>query len=96
MCAVAHAPPLLIGRPPGRDRRPSPPLYLDMPAGVDPAERLRQFVRLVYGIYGQQGDSLTILLDHRGDPKIGPQVTMMRESRREHLENRAGVHRMVR
>ena len=61
-------------------------LYLDTPAEVDPAERLRQFVRLVYGIYGQQGDSLTTLLDHRGDPKIGPQVTMMRESRREHLE----------
>lgn len=61
-------------------------LYLDTPAEVDPAERLRQFVRQVYGLYGQQGDSLTILLDHRGDPKIGPQVTMMRESRREHLE----------
>jgi TetR/AcrR family transcriptional regulator, transcriptional repressor of bet genes len=43
-------------------------LYLDTPAEVDPAERLRQFVRLVYGLYGQQGDSLTILLDHRGDP----------------------------
>jgi AcrR family transcriptional regulator len=61
-------------------------LYLDTPAEVDPAERLRQFVRQVYGLYGQQGDSLTTLLDHRGDPKIGPQVTMMRESRREHLE----------
>jgi TetR/AcrR family transcriptional regulator, transcriptional repressor of bet genes len=61
-------------------------LYLDTPAEVDPAERLRQFVRLVYGIYGQQGDLLTTLLDHRGDPKIGPQVTMMRESRRERLE----------
>jgi AcrR family transcriptional regulator len=61
-------------------------LNLDTPAEADPAERLRQFVRLVYGIYGQQGDSLTILLDHRGDPTIGPQVTMMRESRREHLE----------
>jgi len=61
-------------------------LYLDTTAEADPAERLRQFVRLVYGIYGQQGDSLTILLDHRGDPTIGPQVTMMGESRREHLE----------
>jgi AcrR family transcriptional regulator len=61
-------------------------LYLNTPAEIDPAERLRLFVRLVYGIYGRQGDSLTTLLDHRGDPQIGPQVAMMRESRREHLE----------
>ena len=61
-------------------------LYLNPPAEVDPAERLRLFVRLVYGIYGRQGDSLTTLLDHRGDPTIGSQVTIKRESRREHLE----------
>ena len=61
-------------------------LYLNTPAEVDPAERLRLFVRLVYDIYDRQGDSLTTLLDHRGDPQIGPQVALMRESRREHLD----------
>jgi AcrR family transcriptional regulator len=60
-------------------------LYLNTPAGVDPAERLRLLVRLVYDIYDRQGDSLATLLDHRGDPEIEPQVAMMRESRREHL-----------
>ena len=44
------------------------------------------FVRLVYGVFGRQGDSLTILLDHESDPRIGLQVSMMRQSRREHLE----------
>jgi AcrR family transcriptional regulator len=61
-------------------------LYLDTPAEGDPAERLRLFVRLVYGVFGRQGDSLTTLLDHQSDPQIGLQVSMMRQSRREHLE----------
>ena len=61
-------------------------LYLDTSAEGDPAERLRLFVRLVYGVFARQGDSLTTLLDHQSDPQIGLQVSMMRQSRREHLE----------
>jgi AcrR family transcriptional regulator len=61
-------------------------LYLSPPAEGDPGDRLRHFVRLVYDIYGRQGDSLSTLLDHRDDPQIGPQVAMMRQRRREHLE----------
>jgi AcrR family transcriptional regulator len=62
-------------------------LYLSPPADGDPAERLRLFVRLVYDVYGRQGDSLSTLLDHRDDPQIGPQVLMMRQTRRGHLED---------
>ena len=62
-------------------------LYLDTSAEGDPAERLRLFVRLVYGVFARQGDSLTTLLDHQSDPQIGLQVSMMRQSRREHLED---------
>ena len=62
-------------------------LYLDTSAEGDPAERLRLFVRLVYGGFARQGDSLTTLLDHQSDPQIGLQVSMMRQSRREHLED---------
>jgi len=62
-------------------------LYLTPPADGDPAERLRLFVRLVYDVYGRQGDSLSTLLDHRDDPQIGPQVTMMRQARRGYLDD---------
>jgi AcrR family transcriptional regulator len=61
-------------------------LCLDTSAEGDPAERLRLFVRLVYGVFARQGDSLTTLLDHQSDPQVGLQVSMMRQSRREHLE----------
>jgi AcrR family transcriptional regulator len=62
-------------------------LYLSPPAEGDPAQRLRLFVRLAYGIYDRQGDSLTTLLDHRDDPQIGPPIASMRKRRREHLED---------
>jgi hypothetical protein len=62
-------------------------LHLSPPADGDPAERLRLFVHLVYDIYGRPGDSLSTLLDHRDDPQIGPQVLMMRQTRRGHLED---------
>jgi AcrR family transcriptional regulator len=62
-------------------------LYLSPPAAGDPAERLRLFGRLVYDVYGRQGDSLATLLDHQDDPQVGPQVTLMRQARREHLED---------
>jgi TetR/AcrR family transcriptional regulator, transcriptional repressor of bet genes len=58
----------------------------DTTAEGDPAERLRLFVRLVYGVFARQGDSLTTLLGHQSDPQVGLQVSMMRQSRREHLE----------
>jgi AcrR family transcriptional regulator len=57
------------------------------PAEGDPAERLRLFARVVYGIYDRQGDSLTTLLEHRDDAQIGPQITSMRQRRREQLED---------
>jgi hypothetical protein len=47
-------------------------LYLSPPAEGDPAQRLRLFARVVYGIYDRQGDSLTTLLEHRDDAQIGP------------------------
>jgi AcrR family transcriptional regulator len=62
-------------------------LYLDPPTEGSPAERLRLFVGLVYDVYGRQGDSLATLLDHRDDPQIGPEVTRMRQRRREHLDD---------
>ncbi len=62
-------------------------LYLNPPADGNPAERLRLFVRMVYDVYGRQGDSLSTLLDHRDDPQIGPQVTMMRQARRGYLDD---------
>jgi AcrR family transcriptional regulator len=62
-------------------------LYLSPPDDGDPAERLRRFVGLVYDIYARQGDSLSTLLDHRDDPRTGPQITEMRQTRRGHLDD---------
>jgi AcrR family transcriptional regulator len=62
-------------------------LYLSSPADGSPAERLRLFVGLVYDIYARQGDSLSTLLDHRDDPRTAPQITMMRQTRRGHLDD---------
>ena len=51
-----------------------------------PPERLRQFVAILYGIYAQQGASLTTLLDHREVPAIDAQIREMRAWRRLQLE----------
>jgi AcrR family transcriptional regulator len=62
-------------------------LDLSPPAEGDPAERLRLFARVVYGLYERQGDSLATLLEHRDDAQIRPQITSMRQRRREQLED---------
>ena len=60
-------------------------LQLDIPVDGEPAERLRQFVALLYDMYERQGVALTTLLE-LDDPAIRAQVRDMRAWRRDRLE----------
>ncbi len=60
-------------------------LQLDIPADGEPAERLRQFVTLLYEMYERQGVALTTLLE-LDEPAIRAQVRDMRAWRRDRLE----------
>lgn len=59
-------------------------LHMDVAETVEPAERLRQFVALLYDIYERQGAALTTLLDLDA-PAIRKQVRDMRAWRRDRL-----------
>jgi AcrR family transcriptional regulator len=60
-------------------------LQLDIPATGEPAERLRQFVVLLYDMYERQGAALTTMLE-LDEPAIRAQVRDMRIWRRDRLE----------
>ena len=60
-------------------------LQLDIPATGEPAERLRQFVVLLYDMYERQGAALTTMLE-LDEPAIRAQVRDMRTWRRDRLE----------
>jgi AcrR family transcriptional regulator len=60
-------------------------LQLDIPATGEPAERLRQFVALLYDMYERQGAALTTMLE-LDEPAIRAQVRDMRAWRRDRLE----------
>lgn len=60
-------------------------LQLDTPATGEPAERLRQFVVLLYDMYERQGAALTTMLE-LDEPAIRAQVRDMRIWRRDRLE----------
>ena len=60
-------------------------LQLDIPEAGEPAERLRQFVALLYDMYERQGAALTTMLE-LDDPAIRAQVRDMRAWRRDRLE----------
>jgi AcrR family transcriptional regulator len=58
---------------------------LEIPATGEPAERLRQFVAVLFDMYEQQGAALTTLLEF-DQPDIRAQVREMRAWRRDRLE----------
>jgi AcrR family transcriptional regulator len=60
-------------------------LQLDIPQTGEPAERLRQFVAVLYNMYERQGAALTTLLE-LDEPAIRAQVRDMRAWRRDRLE----------
>jgi AcrR family transcriptional regulator len=60
-------------------------LQLDIPQTGEPAERLRQFVAVLYTMYERQGAALTTLLQ-LDEPTIRVQVRDMRAWRRDRLE----------
>jgi AcrR family transcriptional regulator len=60
-------------------------LQLEIPGAGEPAERLRQFVAVLFAMYEQQGAALTTLLEF-DEPGIRAQVRDMRAWRRDRLE----------
>ncbi len=60
-------------------------LQLEIPETGEPAERLRQFVAVLFDMYEQQGAALTTLLEF-DEPGIRAQVREMRAWRRDRLE----------
>lgn len=60
-------------------------LQLEIPETGEPAERLRQFVSVLFNMYEQQGGALTTLLEF-DEPDIRAQVRDMRAWRRDRLE----------
>jgi AcrR family transcriptional regulator len=60
-------------------------LQLEIPETGEPAERLGQFVAVLFDMYEQQGAALTTLLEF-DEPDIGAQVREMRAWRRGRLE----------
>ena len=60
-------------------------LQLEIPGTGEPAERLRQFVAVLFDMYEQQGAALTTLLEF-DEPDIRAQVRDMRAWRRDRLE----------
>jgi AcrR family transcriptional regulator len=60
-------------------------LQLEIPETGEPAERLRQFVAVLFDMYEQQGAALTTLLEF-DEPDIRAQVRDMRAWRRDRLE----------
>ena len=60
-------------------------LQLEIPETGEPAERLRQFVAVLFDMYEQQGAALTTLLEF-DEPDVRAQVREMRTWRRDRLE----------
>jgi AcrR family transcriptional regulator len=60
-------------------------LQLEIPETGEPAERLRQFVSVLFHMYEQQGAALATLLEF-DEPDIRAQVAGMRAWRRDRLE----------
>lgn len=60
-------------------------LQLEIPETGEPAERLRQFVAVLFDMYEQQGAALTTLLEF-DEPDVRAQVREMRVWRRDRLE----------
>jgi AcrR family transcriptional regulator len=60
-------------------------LQLEIPEAGEPAERLGQFVAVLFDMYEQQGAALTTLLEF-DEPGIRAQVGEMRAWRRDRLE----------
>lgn len=60
-------------------------LQLEIPETGEPAERLRQFVAVLFDMYDQQGAALTTLLEF-DEPGVRAQVRDMRAWRRDRLE----------
>jgi AcrR family transcriptional regulator len=60
-------------------------LQLEIPETGEPAERLRQFVAVLFGMYEEQGAALTTLLEF-DEPDVRAQVRNMRAWRRDRLE----------
>ena len=60
-------------------------LQLEIPATGAPAERLRQFISVLFNMYEQQGAALATLLEF-DEPDIRAQVRDMRAWRRDRLE----------
>jgi AcrR family transcriptional regulator len=60
-------------------------LQLEIPDTGEPAERVRQFVSVLFSMYEQQGAALTTLLEF-DEPDIRAQVRNMRAWRRNQLE----------
>ena len=60
-------------------------LQLEIPETGEPAERLRQFVAVLFDMYEQQGAALTTLLEF-DEPGVRAQVREMRAWRRDRLE----------
>jgi AcrR family transcriptional regulator len=60
-------------------------LQLEIPETGEPAERVGQFVAVLFDMYEQQGAALTTLLEF-DEPDIGAQVRDMRAWRRDRLE----------
>ena len=60
-------------------------LQLEIPETGEPAERLRQFVAVLFDMYEQQGAALTTLLEF-DEPDVRAQVREMRAWRRDRLE----------
>ena len=60
-------------------------LQLEIPETGEPAERLRQFVAVLFDTYEQQGAALAALLEF-DEPDIRAQVREMRAWRRDRLE----------
>ncbi len=60
-------------------------LQLEIPETGEPAERLRQFVAVLFDMYEQQGAALTTLLEF-DEPGVRAQVRDMRAWRRGRLE----------
>lgn len=61
-------------------------LQLEIPETGEPAERLRQFVAVLFDMYERQGAALTTLLEF-DEPDICAQVREMRAWRRDRLED---------
>ena len=60
-------------------------LQLEIPETGEPAERLRQFVAVLFDMYEQQGAALTTLLE-LDEPDVRAQVREMHAWRRDRLE----------